>query len=400
MGTFDKNIYNSKYYEENKERINKARFLKRISDGVKPNQFLMERYNISHDDVRKIQEESETITQGNPNADLSTPKKISGSGFTLSDVKKCINSSVTRGEIRKNTATNYFNKLRFLTHLLKCDDDDLSKCFKDYNKVIDKIKTHYTSINSRKDMLSSIVAVSKHCSDFKINTEKYREALLPLIKESEQEQKENTNDTIIEWSEILERAAEIEPKYGKYSDENILARLYTEIPPVRDNYGKIGVILVDRPFLPTEYIGVRHGIKNAEGYIYINGNQAEIILFDYKTSGKFKDVIVELPPKLQKIIVNSFIERPRKYLFANRYGYPSGRLSNRIKFLLGSTINDLRHSRITHELRTLGRLSLTEAEELSNKMLHSSFSQRSYVRNIALKNEAKKIINNEKKINR
>ena len=399
MGTFDKNIYNSKYYEENKERINKAKFLKRISDGAKPNEFLMKRYNISHDDVGKIQEESGLITQGNPDADLSIPKEKSGSGFTISDVRNCLDSSVARGEIRKNTATNYFNKLRFLTSLLKCEDD-LSKCFKDYNKVIDKIKTYYTSINSRKDMLSAIISAGKHCTDFKIDTEKYREAMIPLIKESEQEQKENTNNTIIEWSKILERAAEIELEYGKYSDENILAKLYTEIPPVRDNYGKIGVILVDRPFLPSEYIGVRHGIQNAEGYIYINCNQAQIILFDYKTSGKFKDVIIELPPKLQKIIVHSFIERPRKYLFANRYGNPVGRLGNRIKFLLGSSINVIRHSRITHEIRILGRLSLTESEELSSKMLHSTFSQRSYVRNIALKNEAKKIITNEKKINR
>jgi hypothetical protein len=301
---------------------------------------------------------------------------------------------VTRGDIRKNTATNYFNKLRFLTSLLKCDDNDLSKCFKDYNKVIDKIKTYYTSINSQKDMLSGIISAGKHCSDFKIDTEKYREAMITLIKESELKQKENTNNTIIKWSEILEKAAEIELEYGKYSDESILVKLYTEIPPVRDNYGKIGVILVDSPFLSSEYLGVRHGIKNAEGYIYINSNQAEIILFDYKTSGKFKDVIIELPPKLQNIIVHSFVERPRNYLFANRYGNPTGKLSNRIKFLLGSTINDIRHSRVSYEFRTLGRLSLTENEKLSSKMLHSPFSQRSYIRNIDLRNEAKKIIEN------
>jgi len=393
MGTFDKNIYNSKYYQANKERINKEKFKKRIAKGANPNQFLMKRYNITQEDVRNIQEESESITRGNPNADLSIPKKKSGSGFTLADVRKCLDFSVARSEIKKNTATNYFNKLRFLTRLLKCEDD-LSKCFKDYNKVIDKIKTHYTSINSQKDMLSAIISVGKHCTDFKIDTEKYREAMIPLIKVSEQEQKENTNNTIKEWSGILERAAEIELEYGKYSDENILAKLYTEIPPVRDNYGKIGAILVDRPFIASEYIGIRHGIKNAEGYIYLNDNQAEIILFDYKTSSKFKDVIIELPPKLQKIIINSFIERPRRYLFVNRYGGPAGKLGSKIKFLLCSTINDIRHSRISHEFRDLGKLSLTENEELSSKMLHSTFSQRGYVRNIALKNEAKKIIEN------
>ena len=387
---FNKNEYSISHYRENKDKINKERFKRRIAKGTKPNQQLMERYNMTHDDVRRIQEESNI--QGIIDTDPITPKKKSINSFTLEDARKCLDAAVSRHEIKITTANNYFNKLRMILKLMESDGD--LKILKNYEAVINKIKSHYESTNSRKDMFSAIVSISKHCPSLKIDADKYRNVMLPLIKESEHEQFQNTNDDIVLWSDIMKKARRIEKQYGKYSDENILSKLYTKIYPLRDNFGKIHTAYVEGRFKPEQFIGIRHNVLG-EGYLYHNEDMASIILFDYKTSKHYGDVIIDPPRELQNIIIGSLRIRPRDYLFENSYGKAAGKLSPKIKMLFdGYTINDIRHSRITHELRILGKLSMTDAQELSGQMLHSTKMQRLYIRNIDSKNEVKKGIKN------
>ena len=372
---FNKDEYNASYYKENKDKIDKERFIKRISRGTKPNQILIERYGMSPAEIKTIQDES--IAKGKLDTDSIIPKKES-TGFTLANARQCLNAAVNRNEIRATTADNYYNKLRMILKLMDCDD---LKCLRNHNAVINKIKSHYKSVNSRKDMISAVVAVIKHCPSLKINADKYREVMMPLIEESEDQQMQNTNDETVMWSDIMKKARRIEKQYGVYSDENILSKLYTTIYPLRDNFGSIHTAYVEGPFKPEEFIGLRHNVVS-EGYLYHNEDMASIILFDYKTSKHYGDIIIDLPRKLQNIIIGSLKIRPRDYLFENTYGRAAGKLSPKIKMLFdGYSINDIRHSRITHQLRTLGQLSMTQARELADQMLHSTKMQRLYIRN-------------------
>lgn len=152
--------------------------------------------------------------------------------------------------------------------------------------------------------------------------------------------------------------------------EHLLLSMYTYIYPVRADYFATEIVKNDE-------------IPKMPNYIRLKNDCAELILTDFKTAKRFKNIhYPKLPDELYKIIIKSIHEYPRKYLFEFKgQPYSRNRFSNwaaeKLKKLFGEEINltIIRHLFIS----TLSmEMSADELQKIGNLMGHSIAIQRLY----------------------
>jgi len=234
---------------------------------------------------------------------LKSKPRVGFKKMTQLQVNKSFRQAGQMGQIKEVTSNNYIRDFQRIVELLECPTDDIIPCFRNVEKVLSIMQQYYPNISTYKNMLTSIISLCKYNELFAkfVNQEAYlREMnrLRTLVQKNDVE-KSNMGQTM-PWSyyvQLLSQLKQEMPNSTKY----LLLCLYTMIPPVRDNYGKV-YIVYDDSLVPN----------NEHNLYYLNNGR--LVLTEYKTD-KYYGVIDEvIPIVLQEVIANSLEKYPRKYL--------------------------------------------------------------------------------------
>lgn len=190
-------------------------------------------------------------------------------------------------------------------------------------------------------MITPILSLGKYNNLFaqKVDIEKYRQEMNRMRNAvSVDEERKADDDSSTPWSDYVNLRQQL-GKTDPFSTKYLILCMYTLIPPVRDNYGRV-YIVYDAENIPE-----------CEYNLYYP-ETGRLILREYKTD-KFCGIIDEsLPGKLREIINKSLEMFHRKYLVTrdcspeqlydeNKGGKPSSIITSRF---FDFSINDLRHS--------------------------------------------------------
>jgi integrase len=171
------------------------------------------------------------------------------------------------------------------------------------------------------------------------------------------------------------------------SQERLLLFMYTEIPPVRNDYYKMR-IYKNKP---------KYDVNN---YLVNNNDEMFIILNDYKTDKTYKQIKINIPKILKLEIECSLKHIKRDYLFTSvrdNKPYTSDNSFNRFAnrtlkaiFKNDMSLTTLRHIYISRRDLKLEDKSGTERREISNIMGHSLEQQQRYLWHTWLEKNEKK----------
>ena len=225
-----------------------------------------------------------------------------------------------RPNVKETTIKMYVSNLLKLMKLF--DLEDLT-FLKDINKVEDKLKNlHYTT---RRNYLNAIIVylLAKDKEDKLI--EEYVDIRDKLNKQYEDEQatgviSDKQKENFVDISEINnminEMNKEIKDKKIKTKetltakDKNLLMvytlyNIYTRIPLRND---LAGMIVINK----REYNKLTDKQKEENNYLVINKNNMYMVLNQYKTSSKYKELNIDIPKDLERLL--------RQYIKINGMG--------------------------------------------------------------------------------
>jgi hypothetical protein len=241
-----------------------------------------------------------------------------------------------------NAANNYVSKLKALIKHLKTTPQQTMECLQKPQLIFDTLKQHY---QSPWQYVAPIVSLAKHSPEFMkligpINFKIYTDYAVHGSKEYQAKQLEKADkETITPWEDILKIAQNIATTQP-FSQAHLITALYTQLPPVRDNYGNIKIYLATPHPIPKDH------------NLYISSTKT-IILNTYKTCKTYGQIIInisEWSPILDGIIKESITRFPRDYLITKDNNtsnqlFAEGHLSKKItEFFNGLSLNTIRHS--------------------------------------------------------
>lgn len=378
-----KNKQTAEYFARNKDRLLRNQVIERIKTGSIPWYSVAKKYNLV-DEVNPIRKAaglpeiehlySEHIAAENKlkqRQQEAPPKKEqkkapSSNIVTLQTINKEINEAEN---LSASSKKNYISKLRKLSEIFKCGDD-IVKCLKDPKESKRMINEFYSNNNTRKDMISAIKSAAKVSESLRkgIGAEalaEYASDIQDAIKVANVDNDAKTEQKAIPWKTFTDIADKLQ-KDKPDSIEAILARLYTEIPPMRNNFGEVKIIQDANE-------------DDGEGNFYVQPT-GTLIINDFKTKKTYDSIEAKLPKSLKSSIDKSLKAKPRKYLIVQQNGLPYSNLSAIISRIFGAGINSLRHSYISYQLIDLKKMSVREREKLAKAMGHSTSMQLKYLR--------------------
>ena len=153
------------------------------------------------------------------------------------------------------------------------------------------------------------------------------------------------------------------------SDDRLLMSLYTMIPPVRANFGRVKVYHE----IPDD--------NHLEDNFIVLGKHNKLVLGKYKTARYHDALVSELPDKLVKEINHSLEKKPREYLFIQSNGEPYDKgnsfdafANRRLKKITGKnefSLTMFRHIYISDPKLDLNNKTLKEKQAVADRMGHS-----------------------------
>ena len=323
----------------------------------------------------------------------------------VKDTGKLISNYERTGEkgLTEGTAKTYISRIKIVHKLLskteldielltkillgKAEGDDEDKLLKnmeylkDIDLLIKTIEEKYENLESRKSHLSSFMTLISYMECLKkINYEKIRNNFDKVKNEIlgiRGENKPKVKEGIIEDFDeeiIMENSEKI-----KVSSDKLIYQFYTLQPPRRlDDVVKIELIGED---YELEKLDVK---KN---YIVVDGNDKpkEIIYLHYKTKKVYGKQIIQLTNRNLKESIQYHIKKQKlkigdklfQYKRSGDFGVAIKRIFTRI-YLKPITLNDIRHSYITWELRE--QRTANYLRNLAMMMSHSVEEQQLYKR--------------------
>lgn len=177
------------------------------------------------------------------------------------------------------------------------------------------------------------------------------------IMEKDARQNKKDNHFIPDWNEIIEKR-ENEYKNGNMREHLILS-LYTYIPPRR---------LQD--FILMKFVNTLDETQDTQYNYYVKNDK--ILVFNvYKTAKTHKQQIIELPKKLNDIILNyiKLKNMPPGSFLIGMHNYLQ--LNYLLKRLLGCSVDALRHSYINHAYSQYDMPTNQYMNDLAYKMGHT-----------------------------
>ncbi|KAL4852911.1 hypothetical protein ACK3TF_006039 [Chlorella vulgaris] len=300
-------------------------------------------------------------------------------------MSKLVDGIVEAQGLSESSKAQYLEKLSTLT---KLTGQSLEWILDHPEEVYAAILKSYTSSSTHRAFIAAIKAVyhyneglqaSKHAA-----YEKYAEyqaiasqVLQDRYMNAEPSDRERKN--WVPWAEVLAKERELAATQCGSTDHLLLA-MYCLIEPLRQDFGKLRVLLDRMP--PSD--STRNFLAIAR-----DGSWGKLILNQYKTAKHYSTFERDLPPNLLRIIKASLIAHPRRYLFVTEHGLPYEKsnsftqFSNRVlKRLFGRafTVSMMRHSRISSidfNVSTPGQLFST-----AHNMRHSLATQQLYRRQV------------------
>lgn len=194
------------------------------------------------------------------------------------------------------------------------------------------------------------------------------------------EPSERQKNAVIDWNDAIRARDELGKKeYG--SRKHLLLSIYTYIPPVRQDYGKVR-ILSKAP---------KKSEKCNGNYIILNTSTQRIILNEYKTGERYGYNEYDLPKELTKIIKASLKQTPRQYLFTllddptkpyeddRSFTYFSNITLKEVLNNKGACVTMMRHAFDTQLSLNYAFMSLGDKEKIAKFMGHSICQQVKYM---------------------
>ncbi len=256
--------------------------------------------------------------------------------------------------MNKNTANNYYTNFKRLMTESGCNDkSNLFVCLKS-QKVINYIHDKYMdSPNTMHTYLTSILAVIDNIKEFNELREPYFEVWNKAKNEKQQFNiQRQLTEKVEKFSSIKKR---IENEFSSTSDEVLMINLYNEITPRND--------FDDLSF-------------NTEDLNHIDLDDGTITLKQFNKTNKSYDPIInfELSKTFMDLLKKSLKINPRNTVFTKQM---------RSIFRKANVgVNQLRHSKISEELKGENIKSKEKREKLKERMLHSSATQLQYIRSL------------------
>ncbi len=344
-------------------------------------------------EVKKIVKKAEVKIEEKP-----VVKIVKDTGKLISNYERTGIKGLT-----ENTAKTYITRIRVVHKLLSKieldvelltkillgkgegnDEDKLLKnmeYLKDIDMLIKKIEDKYENLESRKGHLTAFTTLISYMEClYKINYGKIRAKLEEVnnsLYDIRGENKPKAKEGIIEdFSEkiIMENSEKI-----KVSSDKLIYQFYTLQPPRRlDDVVKIELIGED---YELDKLDVK---KN---YIVIDENDEpkEIIYLHYKTKKVYGKQIIQIVNDNLKETIQYHIKKQKlkigdklfQYKRSGDFGVAIKRIFTRI-YLKPITLNDIRHSYITWELRE--QRTANYLKNLAMMMGHSQEEQSLYKR--------------------
>jgi len=271
------------------------------------------------------------------------------------------------------TKRNYLQKGIVLVKLV---DKPLDYIIKNPKVVIKIINREYPNVGSRKTFYTFILALFRYNPDLKCKLKKAFAAWSEEFSKCDQtivdRYKENapTDKQIegyVKYEDIVKKRDSLEDG----TDEKLLLSMYTYIPPLRADFGKVALY----------GHGVTEKDRTEANYIY---DSSELVLRHYKTAKSHKEFRKELPKELSVQIKKSLEKRKRDYLFTMKDGKPMlrntftkwcNRMLERL-FERPLTVSLIRHAYIN--TLDFNKLTIKEKEEIAADMTHTAGMQDKY----------------------
>ena len=277
-------------------------------------------------------------------------------------------------DITTTTRHTYKQDLKRLMKISDCNDD-LIKCFRDHDKIIDiienltKLNGEPYAINTKKNLYQMILylidnlhlpitTTIKH--NYKDVFENYK------IKSFDVNKEKVTQAPIYTFKQYLEK---VKTEFGADSKMFVLSSLYFEVT-ARDD------------FILEIVSAIKEANDDNTNYMVVTKKgDLTLILNAYKTSNKYGQIKVKLSSALSKMI-RRYMERENltygDYLFGDK-NLSSFVSKNNKKLNINDGTNYYRHMSTTDLLKT--EPNENTRRELAERMGHSPITQLQYLRN-------------------
>ena len=330
----------AKFYDSNKDDIQKRAVLKRIEDGKSVRQATLDKYNIESPKKQPAKRGGYTITQ----LGIAYQKRVDDPNIQMS----------------QRTADDYIRNMKRILLDTGCNPEvDLIECL-NKSKVLNFILEHYPKPSTRKTyiqvFLYAIDNIPKLNENVKNRDKYYNEWETAKDGATERQIQKQVEGEVVRFSEIKKR---IEKEFAKNSQEVLLINLYDELT-MRNDFGDI--IIFDKT--PPK--------SKQDNYITLSTGRLIINNFN-KTGNKYKPVNMKLSTRLMKKIRKSLKQDPRGMLFDD-----TAKLFKNMK----TGVNEIRHAKISEELEGDKIKDPEKRKELYDKMKHSASTQLNYIRKI------------------
>ena len=254
------------------------------------------------------------------------------------------------------------------------------------SKYLEAEKSITQTSANRHMFFSAVVAYLKHTDSGRKRSDMLKQRWETLQKnnwESRRQQALNNEPTqnqivvaqTLTWNDVVKKRDTL----NAGSPERLLLSLYTYIPPVRADYFEVRIN-------PPQSIVEDPQKKNYLLLDKSDPNKSYLVLNDFKTANKYKEIRHQLPPPLFQEIHASLKTKPRNYLFVMQTDatkpYDRGAFSkwaNKILsdlFKVPMTLTSLRHLFIS--TLDFNKTRASELEKIGNSMGHSISMQKGY----------------------
>ena len=342
----------AKFYESNKDDIQRRAVLKRLDEGKNVRQATLDKYNITPEEITEL--------MGETPAPAPPPPTKKGYTIGMLDIhyeKRVKDDNIQMAE---RTASDYLRNMRRIMTDNGClPDTDLVSCLNE-GKVLKWITDTYKNANTRKTYLQVFLYAIDNTPDLKKqvkNRDAYHKAWEKAKEEATGRQIQKQVEGEVErFSTIKKR---IEKQFPKYSQEALLINLYDELT-MRNDFGEI--LIYDKTPPPSK----------EDNYIVLSTGKIVINKFN-KTDGKYKAVNHKLSSAFMKKARKSLKDDPRALLFED-----TAKLFRKME----TGVNQLRHAKISEELEGDKIKDPEKRRELYEKAKHSPATQLTYIRKL------------------
>lgn len=379
-----------KYYDANKEAINKQRILRKIDEGKTVRCSTLQKYNIdiscktvldqNIDDLEKkavakhgnkqtassspdpssLPQPSAGLQRNSDNADVGDRNiKVS-----LKEVLDAFESSTYKSTTKK------LYKSRFVQILTWADGDskDVVKSLRNIKRVENRLLKHTKQPKDHLNVISTMCNKKNMLPSFckamgaKL-IKQYTDRMSFYLKKGTIQSIDRGSDDVINYNKIKDALTTIE-KESKNSQDHLIIALYN-YNAWRDDIGHI-------------VIWKAQGSPPDDGKNYYHKRQNTIYLRDYKTSRKYGEKRFKLTTYTKNIINAQIQNNPDKiYLVSKPDGsmYAQGKISAivtkafKAAGLDGITINTIRHSKVT-SIWSKKTSTSKQKIDLADRMMH------------------------------